>query len=82
VGIGGSYSAFDEKGGLVSEKNQRLLRDATTQLVTLCTDRANREVCDELEKDLHAQYGHIELHHHHPVTVDDFMSLDIHRQAK
>lgn len=81
MGVGCSYQAFDAQGQLVSEKNSRLVRDAVEQLVTLCTDRANRDVVAEVEKELHAQYGHIELHHSHPSVADEFFVKDLHRQA-
>ena len=72
MGVGGSYHAFDEQGQLVSEKSRLLLEDAVAQLVTLSTDKANRAATDAVVRGLHAQYGHIELHHRHPSSVDDF----------
>jgi hypothetical protein len=72
VGVGGCYHAFDEEGRLVSEKSQVMLRDAVAQLVTLSTDKANRAATDAVVRGLHAQYGHIELHHRRLRTVDEF----------
>ena len=63
VGVGGCYHAFDEKNSqLVSEKSRQLLEDAVVELVTLATDKANRGATAPLVRDLHAQYGHLELH--------------------
>lgn len=82
MGIGSSHLAFDEQGRLSSEKNRQMLGDAVAQLVTLCSDRANRVASAPLDRELHAQYGHLELHLRHPSAVDDFVMCTHNRQAE
>lgn len=75
VGVGGCYHAFNDEGQLVGEKSRLLLEDAVAELVTLSTDRANRSATAPLVRGLHAQYGHIELHHRHPKSAGDFHTV-------
>lgn len=75
VGVGGSYTAFDEEGNLTNEKSQRLLEDAVEQLTILSLGKANRLAAREIARGFHAQYGHIDVHQHHPTTAEHAFTI-------